>query len=73
MSKTVWIRTAEIEEEVVAQRDFLTGYPINYDHKNPDKRYFQKDIVSRRFDSEEDASKKLRNEIRLISLVEVEA
>jgi hypothetical protein len=71
MSKTVWVRTARIEEEDYSPTDPLSGYPQNYDYKNPNKRYFTRSIVSRSFCKKEDAEKPLKNEVAFVSLVEV--
>ncbi len=72
MNNTVWIRTAIVREEDKPSRCPLSGYPSNYDRENPDRRYFTKRVKSIVFIAEEYAVKPLENEIRLVSMVEVD-
>lgn len=73
MKTTVWIRSAIVREEIVAPRDFLTGYPVNYDPRDPDRRDFHTRARSVPFDTESEARTPLSGETRLLSVVEVPA
>ena len=70
-AKTAWVRSAIVEEEVAWPTDPLSGYPMNYDPRNPDARDVRKRTRSIPFDTKEEAERKLPGETHLLSVVEV--